>query len=48
MHTGVIKPTVTVEQVFKVRADGAYKLWVNDQLIVDFDGTALSSGVVDR
>ncbi len=45
--TGTIKPTVDGEQVFKVRADGAYKVWVDGKLIVDFDGQALSGDVVN-
>ena len=45
--TGQIKPTVSGEQVFKVRADGAYKLWVNDQLVMDQDGTVLTSQIVN-
>jgi beta-glucosidase len=45
--TGTIKPTVDGEQVFKVRADGAYKVWVDGKLIVDFDGVALSSDVIN-
>lgn len=40
--TGTIKPTIDGEQVFKVRADGAYKLWVNDELIIDEKGEAKS------
>ena len=45
--TGTIKPTVDGEQVFKVRADGAYKVWVDGKLVVDFDGVGLSSDVVN-
>lgn len=45
--TGSIKPTVDGEQVFKVRADGAYKVWVDGKLVVDFDGLALSGDVVN-
>jgi beta-glucosidase len=45
--TGMIKPTVDGEQVFKVRADGAYKVWVDGKLVVDFDGQALSGDVVN-
>lgn len=36
--TGKIKPTVSGVQVFKVRADGPYKLWVNDELVLESDG----------
>ena len=45
--TGTIKPTIDGEQVFKVRADGAYKVWVDGKLVVDFDGNALSGDVVN-
>jgi beta-glucosidase len=45
--TSVIKPTITGPQVFKVRADGPYKLWVNDQLVLQSDGVAYSSDVVN-
>ncbi|WP_332847768.1 beta-glucosidase [Massilia sp. S19_KUP03_FR1] len=45
--SGTIKPTVDGEQVFKVRADGAYKVWVDGKLVVDFDGLALSGDVVN-
>jgi beta-glucosidase len=45
--TGTFKPTITGEQVFKIRADGAYKLWIDGKLIIDFDGTPLSGDVID-
>jgi beta-glucosidase len=45
--TGMFKPTITGEQVFKIRADGAYKLWIDGRLIIDFDGTPLSGDVID-
>lgn len=45
--TSVIKPTVSGPQVFKVRADGPYKLWVNDELVLESDGVAHSSDVVN-
>ena len=45
--TGTFKPTITGEQVFKVRADGAYKLWIDGKLVIDFDGTPLSGDVID-
>lgn len=45
--TGLIKPTISGPQVFKVRADGPYKLWVNDQLVLQSDGVAYSSDVVN-
>ncbi|WP_162884816.1 beta-glucosidase [Pseudomonas syringae] len=45
--TGKIKPTITGPQVFKVRADGPYKLWINDELIVQSDGVPYSGDVVN-
>ena len=45
--SGTIQPTVTGPQVFKVRADGAYKLWVNGELVIDFDGAPIASDVID-
>ncbi|WP_213877883.1 glycoside hydrolase family 3 C-terminal domain-containing protein [Pseudomonas sp. dw_358] len=45
--TTVIKPTISGAQVFKVRADGPYKLWVNDQLVLQSDGVPFSSDVVN-
>ena len=44
---GKIRPTVSGRQVFKVRGDGALKLWVNNRLIVDHDGTPLSTDLAD-
>lgn len=40
--TTTVKPTITGPHVFKVRADGPYKLWVNNELVVESDGKALS------
>ena len=45
--TATIKPTVTGAHVFKVRADGPYKVWVNDELVVESDGVPYSSDVVN-
>jgi beta-glucosidase len=45
--TANIKPVVSGPQVFKVRADGPYKLWVNDELVVQSDGVPHSSDVVN-
>ena len=45
--SATIKPTVSGPQVFKVRADGPYKLWVNDELVVESDGTPLAPDVVN-
>ncbi len=45
--SGRIKPTISGNQVFKVRGDGAMKLWVNNKLIIDDDGTALSNDLAD-
>ena len=36
--TSKIKPTISGAHVFKVRADGPFKLWVNDKLVVESDG----------
>ncbi|WPO98455.1 glycoside hydrolase family 3 C-terminal domain-containing protein [Pseudomonas sp. HR96] len=45
--SAVIKPVVSGPQVFKVRADGPYKLWVNDVLVLQSDGVPYSSDVVN-
>ncbi|PBP72012.1 glycosyl hydrolase family 3 [Pseudomonas syringae] len=45
--TTTIKPTISGAQAFKVRADGPYKLWVNDELIVQSDGVPYSGDVVN-
>lgn len=45
--TGFIQPTFTGEHVFKVRASGAYQLWVDDRLIIDEVGTPKSNDIVD-
>ncbi|WP_166650929.1 glycoside hydrolase family 3 protein [Pseudomonas sp. LP_7_YM] len=45
--TATIKPTVSGAHVFKVRADGPYTLWVNDQLVVQSDGVPYSPDVVN-
>ena len=45
--TANIKPTVSGVQVFKVRADGPYKVWVNDELVIDSDGVPHSGDVVN-
>ncbi|QCP14480.1 glycosyl hydrolase family 3 [Pseudoduganella umbonata] len=45
--TGTVRPTVTGEHVFKVRADGAFRLWVNGELAIDFDGTPVAGDVVN-
>ncbi|GGY95552.1 glycosyl hydrolase family 3 [Pseudoduganella plicata] len=45
--SGTIRPTVTGAHVFKVRADGAYKLWVNGELVLDFDGAPISADVIN-
>lgn len=34
-YTGKITPTISGEQVFKVRADGAIRLWVNGKKVID-------------
>jgi beta-glucosidase len=43
--TSVVKPTISGAQVFKVRADGPYKLWVNDELVLQSDGAPLAPDV---
>ena len=45
--TANIKPVVSGPQVFKIRADGPYKLWVNDELVVQSDGVPYSADVVN-
>lgn len=45
--TTTIKPTISGEHVFKIRADGPYKLWVNDELIVEGDGVPLSFDLIN-
>ncbi|GFM64139.1 glycosyl hydrolase family 3 [Pseudomonas cichorii] len=45
--TSTIKPTISGEHVFKVRADGAYKLWVNDELVLENDGTQQSFDLIN-
>ncbi|MGE1153235.1 glycoside hydrolase family 3 protein [Pseudomonas kitaguniensis] len=45
--TAVVKPTLSGPQVFKVRADGPYKLWVNDELVLQSDGVPYSADVVN-
>jgi beta-glucosidase len=45
--SATIKPTVSGAHVFKVRADGPYKLWVNDELVLQSDGTPYSADVVN-
>ena len=45
--TAKIKPTISGEQVFKVRADGAFKVWVNDELVLENDGTQKSFDLIN-
>ena len=45
--SGQMTPVTSGEQVFKVRADGPYKLWVNDELVLQSDGVPYSSDVVN-
>lgn len=45
--TTTIEPTTTGRQVFKVRADGPYKLWVDGELVLESDGVPYSSDVVN-
>ena len=41
--SGQIVPEITGPQVFKVRADGAFRVWLDDELILESDGEPLSS-----
>lgn len=43
--TGQIKPQVTGPQVFKVRASGAFKLWIDGELVIDNAGHARTQDV---
>ncbi len=45
--TTTIKPTISGRQVFKVRADGPYKLWVDGKLVLESDGQPYSQDVVN-
>jgi len=45
--SSTITPTVTGQHVFKIRADGAYRLYVDDKLILEWDGVPLSRDVVN-
>ncbi len=45
--TGTIVPTVSGNHVFKVRADSPFKLYVNDKMVLEFDGKPLSGDVVN-
>ncbi|MFH7473927.1 PA14 domain-containing protein, partial [Pseudomonas syringae pv. tagetis] len=40
--TGLIKPSITGPQVFKVRGEGAYKLWINDELVLEDEVSQVS------
>ncbi|WP_084537037.1 beta-glucosidase [Pseudomonas asturiensis] len=44
--TGKIKPTISGPQVFKVRADGAYKLWIDDKLVLEDEGGQVSFDLI--
>lgn len=44
--TGMIKPTITGDHVFKVQADGPYRLWVNGKLIIDDAGEPVANDLV--
>jgi len=45
--SGTIVPTVSGNHVFKVRADSPFKLYVNDKMVLEFDGKPLSGDVVN-
>lgn len=44
--TSKIKPTISGPHVFKARADGAYKLWINDELVIDDGGDQVSFDLI--
>lgn len=44
--TGQITPNVTGDQVFKVHADGAYRLFVNNDLVLEYDGEPVALDLV--
>lgn len=45
--SGVLTPTITGSHVLKVRADGAYRLFVDDKLVLESDGQPLSRDLVN-
>ncbi len=45
--TGQIRPTITGQHVIKVRADGPFKVWLNNQLILESDGEPRADDVPD-
>ncbi|WP_447894546.1 glycoside hydrolase family 3 protein [Vreelandella sp. GE22] len=45
--TSTIKPTISGDHAFKVRMDGAVKLWIDDELVLENDGEPYSSDVVN-
>ncbi|WP_407316849.1 glycoside hydrolase family 3 C-terminal domain-containing protein [Pseudomonas sp. nanlin1] len=44
--TSKIKPTISGPHVLKVRADGAYKLWLNDELVIQDDDRQVSFDLI--
>ena len=44
--TGQMTPTITGDQVFKVHADGAYRLFVNGELVLEHDGEPVALDLV--
>ncbi|WP_192954826.1 glycoside hydrolase family 3 C-terminal domain-containing protein [Gallaecimonas mangrovi] len=44
--TGKFKPTISGRQVFKVRADGPFKLWIDGELVAQSDGTPKATDLV--
>lgn len=44
--TSKIKPSISGPHVFKVRADGAYKLWINDELVLEDKGEQVSFDLI--
>lgn len=45
--TGVITPSNSGDHVFKVRADGPFRLFVDDKLVLESDGKPLSGDVIN-
>lgn len=45
--TGQIRPTISGKHVLKVRADGPFKLYLDDQLILESDGEPRASDLVN-
>lgn len=44
--TSKIKPTISGPHAFKVRADGPYKLWIDDKLVLEDEGRQVSFDLI--